>query len=133
LQQVFEGDHLRIVGDLDHLGVAGVARADLAVRWVGHPPASIARLDLLHTLQLIIHCLKAPEAAARKRCDLLAIGRMHRCVLFLAHLFSSFCSIYTIRLPKYTRSAFGRHCANRSLELSRGSPKRYSELLDRDV
>ena len=64
LEDLAEGDPGRVVGDLDHLGVVGAAAADRTVVGRCRRVAGIARLDRQHPLELAVHGLGAPEAAA---------------------------------------------------------------------
>src|SRR5690606_23057113 len=59
------GRHLLgVVGDLDDLGVAGAAGADLAVGGVLDAAAGVAGRDLPDAAERLHHGLDAPEAAA---------------------------------------------------------------------
>ena len=62
-QQVVECDFVGVVGDLDDLGVAGAAGADLFVGRVVDVAAAVAGDDGLHAAEALEHGFGAPEAA----------------------------------------------------------------------
>ncbi len=68
-QQVFVGDDVRIERHLHHLGMPGVAGADLLVGRVRDLPAGESRGHARHPAQFQEHRLQAPEAAAAQCCQ----------------------------------------------------------------
>ena len=63
-QQVGVGQHGRVEGDADHLGMAGAAGADLLVGRVRGAAAGIARQHVGDAVEVAVDRLQAPEAAA---------------------------------------------------------------------
>src|SRR2546422_438752 len=47
--------------------MSGAPRAPVFKRWVGIPPADVARHNLLNTVQALEHSLEAPETSASQR------------------------------------------------------------------
>src|SRR5712692_3052296 len=72
LEDFLEGHGLRVEGELDHLGVAGIPRADVLVARVRRPSSHIAGFDRLHALQVVVYGFQAPEAASGESGDFLA-------------------------------------------------------------
>ena len=66
LQQFAQADLGRIELHPHHLGMTGVAAADLLVCGPGHLAVAVARLHRQHALHLLEHRFGAPEAAAAK-------------------------------------------------------------------
>lgn len=67
-QELSERDDLRIKCDLDRLSMSGCTCADLAIGWVRHNAAGIARNNFLHPAQFAENGFKAPEAAPSQCC-----------------------------------------------------------------
>ena len=66
VQDVFEGDHTRVKGDLDHLGMSGGTAAHLFVGGIWTSSARVARDHVRDALDLVKDRLEAPEASARE-------------------------------------------------------------------
>ena len=64
LEQAGEGQHCRVEFDPYHLGVPGLARADLFVGRMSERPPRIARNDRMNPLQTLENGLQAPKTAA---------------------------------------------------------------------
>src|SRR2546421_1076178 len=77
LQEFFVGDFPGIEFDLDDLGVAGGARADLLVSRILLCAAGITADDGLHAVQSFEDRFHAPEAAAAKGGLFSFVGRVH--------------------------------------------------------
>ena len=75
LEQFFVRHLLRVVFDLNRLGVTRLARADLLVGRVRIFPSDIAAGHRVHALDLGVDRLRAPETAAGKR----RLGRLPVC------------------------------------------------------
>src|SRR5258705_12019999 len=82
LEDFLERHLLRVKGELDHLGVAGLARADLLVAGVCRLSPHVAGLDRFHALEVVEYGLQAPETASGQSGDFLpCVG--HVVCLFL--------------------------------------------------
>src|SRR3981189_831038 len=82
LEDFLERHLLRVEGELDHLGVAGLARADLLVAGVCRLSPRVAGLDRFHALEVVEYGFQAPETASGKSGDFLScVG--HVVCLFL--------------------------------------------------
>ena len=64
------GDGRRIEDDLDRFAVAGLAGADLAVRWRISLATSITNSRRAHTPEPLERGLRGPESSEREVCDL---------------------------------------------------------------
>src|SRR5439155_13189764 len=62
VEELFVGDLGRVVDDLDRLGMAGAAAADVIIGRIGELPASIARGGADDAFDLVEIGLNAPEA-----------------------------------------------------------------------
>jgi hypothetical protein len=64
VQQGIKINYLVIIGDFDHLRIAGIASADHTVVWVGHIAVGIAALDIQYPLESLKYRFGTPEASA---------------------------------------------------------------------
>ena len=71
VEQLVVRDPVGVVGDLDHLGVTGLVRADVLVGRVFHLAAGVADARRGHSVELTERRLDAPEAAGAECCLLL--------------------------------------------------------------
>ena len=69
-QQVLVAQHGGVIGDLDRLGVPGVAAAHLAVIGVGHAATDVAADHALYPTHILEDRLGTPEAATSHDCRL---------------------------------------------------------------
>jgi hypothetical protein len=67
LQQLAQADARRVVAELHHLGMAGVAAAHLLVAGVADVAVAVAALDGGDAIDELVDRLEAPEAAAAER------------------------------------------------------------------
>ena len=88
VEQIAEGNHRGIEGDLHHLGVTGRAGADLFVVGIGRGAAGVARFDFGHTLEKFESGFEAPEAAAGEGGQ---FGRTIHVSLLFPHCKQAFC------------------------------------------
>ena len=65
-QQLTKRNDFGVEADADHLGMAGIAAADVLIGRGRGVPAHVTGFDRMHALQLVEHRLNAPETTARQ-------------------------------------------------------------------
>src|SRR3954471_12930149 len=81
-----KGQQLRGKRDLHDFRVSGIAITNILISRPRRMSSHIARFDAFDALQSVVHRLETPEAAARKRRDLLAgwVSILFHCDLLIA-------------------------------------------------